>query len=370
MDELIIDSFKLFEEKFQNSSLPQTYNFKVKFLKNLISHIINLKRIELYPTRIMALYSNQGLADVIRKEISIAEYQETYHSLDKRIRRLINERTNPQTCREIYEAVDQRIHAYISRAITKAIYKNHLALRDALLGYARDVNPKVIDNNALLQLGAGHNNDVRFIKDLLEAGADIKATDKYGHTSLHLAAGSNCVKVITTLLEAGADIKARDEDGNTPLHLAAGLYNNGQIVTAFLTAGAGIEARNQDGHIKNPIDVLLNAGADIEARNQDGRTPLHLAACYTDPTNGDVNPIDLLLNAGADIQARDQDGNTPLHLAVRYTYLTDDHLNAIELLLNAGADVNARNKNGHIPFDIPDKTFNSNIAEKISLIKY
>ena len=51
-----------------------------------------------------------------------------------------------------------------------------------------------------------------------EAGADLKARDEDGLTSLMLAARSNeNPEVISVLLKAGADLKARDEDGLTSL---------------------------------------------------------------------------------------------------------------------------------------------------------
>jgi ankyrin repeat protein len=53
---------------------------------------------------------------------------------------------------------------------------------------------------------------------LLDAGADVKATNKVGQTALHLVGDK--VEVAKVLLVAGADIKARDSSGLTPVDYA------------------------------------------------------------------------------------------------------------------------------------------------------
>ena len=61
------------------------------------------------------------------------------------------------------------------------------------------------------------------ISVLLKAGADLKARDEDGLTSLMWASGHNeNPEVISVLLKAGADLKARDEGGLRSLLWAAG----------------------------------------------------------------------------------------------------------------------------------------------------
>ena len=61
------------------------------------------------------------------------------------------------------------------------------------------------------------------------------------------------------------------------------------------------------------VDVsrCLSAGADLEARDALGRTPLHVAAAFSETPS----VIAALLDAGADPGARDALGRTPLHVA-------------------------------------------------------
>ena len=57
---------------------------------------------------------------------------------------------------------------------------------------------------------------------LLDAGANVNATDDAGWTPLHRAAGNNeNPEVAIALLDAGADVNATGKWGTTPLHSAA-----------------------------------------------------------------------------------------------------------------------------------------------------
>lgn len=57
---------------------------------------------------------------------------------------------------------------------------------------------------------------------LLDAGADVNATETGGFTPLHAAAANGNRELVELLLERGADPSARTDDGKTPADLAAG----------------------------------------------------------------------------------------------------------------------------------------------------
>lgn len=76
---------------------------------------------------------------------------------------------------------------------------------------------------------------------------------------LHLckALESNYLKILEPLLEARADIHATDNAGNTPLHYLADHYGN---------------------EAKNAAEILFDFGTpDTTAVNNEGQTPLDIA---------------------------------------------------------------------------------------------
>ena len=55
---------------------------------------------------------------------------------------------------------------------------------------------------------------------LIQAGADINASDAEGWTPLHLAAGYGTSEMVHILLEAGANARARTLSGAVPFDMA------------------------------------------------------------------------------------------------------------------------------------------------------
>src|SRR5215471_9466847 len=61
---------------------------------------------------------------------------------------------------------------------------------------------------------------VKTIRCLLAAGADIHAQDKNGATPLHRAVRTRCAAAVKCLLDAGSDPTLTNKPGSTPFHLA------------------------------------------------------------------------------------------------------------------------------------------------------
>lgn len=100
---------------------------------------------------------------------------------------------------------------------------------------------------------------VKTIRCLLDAGADINAQDKNGATPLHRAVRTRCAAAVRFLLESGSDPTLKNEPGSTPFHLAAQNTGRGgsgadiakaaqrQIIETFLAHGASPALKDSKG---------------------------------------------------------------------------------------------------------------------------
>jgi hypothetical protein len=131
-------------------------------------------------------------------------------------------------------------------------------------------------------------NDIKILRRLLAAGADVDIRDRFGAAPLHAAAGSANVEICGILLSAGADVNATDVRDQAPLHYAVG------VGAAKVCA------------------ILLANGANVNIRGYDGRSPLHIAA---DRKNEGLCKI--LLDAGADQYLLESQGFIPIDFAVK-----------------------------------------------------
>jgi ankyrin repeat protein len=168
----------------------------------------------------------------------------------------------------------------------------------------------------------------------------VDAVNEEGATGLHIAAASGNMKSLRVLLAAGANINAVDDAGATPLHQAVAAQKT-ECVEVLVDSGANLEAI--DDTKSTPLNLavscnfeqiaklLLAKGASINTVNERGFTPLHHACAF-----GYVEIARFLISKGADITAiAASDSSTPLHQAV----FNGQH-ELITVLLEAGADLN------------------------------
>ena len=147
------------------------------------------------------------------------------------------------------------------------------------------------------------------VRSLLDAGADVNATQGDGATALHWAAYWNDLTMAQLLLDAGARVSAANDLGVTPLWLAC---NNG---SAAMT------------------ETLLDAGADPDAALPSGETPLMTAS-----RTGSVDAVRSLLTRGADVNAKEgSHGQSALMWAV-----AQRHSAVVRTLLEHGAATDDR----------------------------
>jgi Ankyrin repeats (many copies)/Ankyrin repeat len=100
---------------------------------------------------------------------------------------------------------------------------------------------------------------VKTIRCLLDAGAEINAQDKNGASPLHRAVRTRCAAAVRSLLKAGADPTLRNNSGSTPFHLAVQNTGRGgtgadkakvaqrEIVAEFLALGLSTALKDGKG---------------------------------------------------------------------------------------------------------------------------
>jgi hypothetical protein len=91
---------------------------------------------------------------------------------------------------------------------------------------------------------ASENGDTETVAMLLENGADVNATDKWGRTALLWASHYGYTEIVKMLLKEGADVDASDNNGDMAL-IGATVYGHTEIVKKLLEAGANANAQNR-----------------------------------------------------------------------------------------------------------------------------
>jgi hypothetical protein len=107
---------------------------------------------------------------------------------------------------------------------------------------------------------------VKTIRILLNAGADINACDKNGATALHRAVRTRCAAAVRCLLDSGADPTRKNVSGSTPFHLAVQSTGRGG-------AGADVALAAQ----REIIQEFLSRGISPSAKHGKGKSVLQSA---------------------------------------------------------------------------------------------
>lgn len=146
------------------------------------------------------------------------------------------------------------------------------------------------------------------VRVLLESGA------KPNKEALPIAIRGRTIETVKLLMEFGADVNLPDSRRWAPIIIAAG-ESTTEIVLELLRAGAKINATTpgkisaireaaKHGHLDTVV-VLLAKGADVDFKEQGGWTPLFQAAWY-----GRADIAKALLTNGASINQTDTKGRT------------------------------------------------------------
>lgn len=195
------------------------------------------------------------------------------------------------------------------------------------------------------------------VRNELDAGVDVNATDRSGWTPLHIAVAYRYTDIVALLLSRDADPSMRDHSGFDALWVSViGDPPDPEIVALLLEHGADVNRINDQDVAKltplhyamisdsgiatyETVRILLDYGADVGSASNIDDTPLHFASSAA---SHDV--ITLLLDQGANINANNRHGETPLHRAAQ-----SNNSQNVNVLLRRGANLHGRTISGQTP---------------------
>ena len=166
-------------------------------------------------------------------------------------------------------------------------------------------------------------NNPEMVELLIGKGADVNVVVKYGNSPLTHAVDDKSIniKIIKDLLEAGANINHQNVRDRTAINIVS-IDDNIEIAK-----------------------LLLENNADVNIGDEYKDTPLHWASTF-----GRMEIVKLLLKNGANVNAIDNIGDTPLMWAARRN--TDETYDLVKLLIDNGADRSIVNKKGQQAYEI------------------
>ncbi|CBH15348.1 hypothetical protein, conserved [Trypanosoma brucei gambiense DAL972] len=179
----------------------------------------------------------------------------------------------------------------------------------------------VVGGGDTLLMTAAYKGHIHVVRFLVDAGADINATNSAGFSALHMAASAINYHIVRFLLDHGADPTKKNHQGYSAYCVAV---QNASLPLLLLLAEhrpIDIHERDEMGHALLHWAAYNNSVAicqylvevckmDINVVGKDGRTALVWAA-----REGYADVVEYLLCAGADVDVVDTDGYTALNYA-------------------------------------------------------
>ncbi len=226
-------------------------------------------------------------------------------------------------------------------------------------GRGRRPPPREPDGGALTALVyAARTGKIDAARALLDGGADVNQTTRYGWSPLLAATQNQNYQMGKFLIERGANVNLANKGGWTPLYLATDNRN---------IEGGDYPTREADLDSLAFITLLLDKGANVNARitestetrtvftnqwlNEEGATAFLRAA-----QSGDLALLKLLVARGADPKINTKLGVTPLAVAAGIGWVegvtkersTQETVDSIKYLLSLGINPNFQADTGRV----------------------
>lgn len=230
---------------------------------------------------------------------------------------------------------------------------------DGTTRFSDDESKREPDGGELTPLVyAARSGSIEAARVLLEAGADVNQTSRYGWSPLLAATQNRNYQMGKFLIENGADVNLVNKGGWSPLYLATDNRN---------LEGGDYPTREPDMDHLEFIKLLLEKGANVNHRitestetrtvftnqwlDENGATAFLRAS-----QSGDLELMKLLIEHGADPHINTELGITPLAVAAGIGWVegvTSEHsvaetVEAVKYLLELGIDPNIQADTGRV----------------------
>lgn len=190
------------------------------------------------------------------------------------------------------------------------------------------------------------DEDISYLKDLIDSGFDLDSIDRCGKTALLWAVSKNKLQSVKMLLEAGSNPNILSYHDDNPLFIS--IYEgNLEILNILLqNNNININLKNSKGHnalhvalynkFFDAVKLLVNSGIDINIKDNDGFSPLLMTYDY------DVIMYLLKYSRNIDINMKDNNNKNILFYAIECSYY-----DIIKEIISKDIDINAKNNYGN-----------------------
>ena len=208
---------------------------------------------------------------------------------------------------------------------------------------------------------ACYRTDLRLVKILVEAGADVNLSDPVAGTPLQIA----CRSLESSEEKQNTVIFYLINESKVNIDIVGGLHgcainaacgrSSSEVVRTMLEKGTSIDVKDEMGRMAvhfaaarsmENFQAILGSGADVEVADKMGRTALHWAS-----VSGMVHVVNCIVSLSSGlVNQGDLDGWTPLLWAARGSNTTQRKVSSseqkevIKLLLDRGADPCVRSR--------------------------
>ena len=194
------------------------------------------------------------------------------------------------------------------------------------------------------------SGNLKAVRHLIKAGADVNAQNQYGQTALIRASREGHLEIVKALIETGANLNLQGqaewttEEGWTAL-IHASWKGRLEVVKSLVDAGADVNLKTKGG-----MTALVSASEQghkevvkvleaVESRKSRDSDPSYMSNLIDHASRGNLRAVRDLIDAGADLNLQDKDGVTAL------MYASDNnHLKIVRILVGAGANINLKTK--------------------------